>query len=161
MIRYLGMALLFFSALAASGLYADRRRARLLELEAWLILTVTLREEISTHLRPLREALSELSLPPLMHSGFLEAVREGQSVRRAWEMSSAKSTLMGDARRAVDGLLATLGRSHRAEELDRLAVHEQRLRSLVETERADGARAVRLCRTLCTSAALALALVLL
>lgn len=161
MLRLLGAGLLLGGAWLGGVLYARERCARLLEHEAFLALLEQLRREVGEHLRPMPAICLRVQDARLRPSGFLTALHRERSLAAALRQSEGTLRLSPGARQLLRECFEGFGEGYRDGEVQRLGNYADRLRGMVEAERDESARSVRLFRVLLVFGALLAVLLLL
>lgn len=161
MLRLLGAGLLLVGAWLCGVLYARERRTRLSEYEAFLLLLERLRREVGEHLRPMAAICLGVRDARLAPSGFLSALHRERALAAALRQSGEALHLSPEARELLRECFDGFGECYRDEEVRRLAGYTERWRAMVEAEREEATRSVRLFRVLLVFGALLAVLLLL
>ena len=104
-------------------------------------------------MRPVHEAAHSFDSDELSECGFLP-IREAGDIRRAFYDSHAPEMLGQECTRVLDSLFSSLGTGYLEDEVRLIDLHRSQLAELVDRERAEADRQVKLIRTLTASAAL-------
>ena len=153
MLKLAGICILLFTSILTSRELVSRRRSRLVLCEELLRFVSFLRLQIGCFLRPVHEVASSFHSDVLSSSGFLP-VGECGDVGRAFADSDLPRIVGQDCARIADSLFSSLGSGYLEDEVRLIDVHRAQLSELVERERIETERQVRLIRTLTASAAL-------
>ena len=153
LLRAVGGAMLLGGAIFASRAYGRYAERRLEELEGFTALLSRVRERISVYLTPQSELLADFECPPLEACGFMSIYRESGSLLEAFR--GAKVSIVPDAARVLSSFFESFGRGYKSEELARVDSAAQECTRILERERTDLPRDVRLAGVLISSAALA------
>ena len=155
MLKLIGICILLFTSMLISAELVSRRRRRLRLCEELLRLVSFLRLQIGCFLRPIPEVLAAFQSDELDGCGFLS--REGNGDLVASFLSSGVPELVGDeCSRIIESLFSSVGSGYLEDELKLIDAHRAQLSELVERERSETLRQVRLIRTLTGSASLGL-----
>ena len=155
MLKLVGICILLFTSILISRELVTRRRRRLLVCEELLRFVSFLRLQIGCFLRPVPEVVSEFRSDELSACGFLP-VANGVDIDSAFLSSAAPSIVGKECTRIIDSLFSSVGSGYLEDELKLIDAHQAQLSELVERERAETVRQVRLIRTLTGSASLGL-----
>ena len=152
--KYAGLALIAVAAILTARRYDAYTRRRLAVTESFLRLLRHVRGRIFTFLEPLPRAVRSFSDEMLESVGFLGAVREGACLSDAFSAVAERCSLGAVARELIGSTFASLGRGTREETVAFTDSRISELTELLEQEREELARSVKLTRTLMYAAAL-------
>lgn len=155
MIKLIGICILLFTSMLISGELVSRRRHRLVLCEELLRFVSYIRLQIGCFLRPIPEVVGSFCSDEFNKCGFLPEVSDADLA--ACFLSSDVPKLVGtECSRIMESLFSSLGTGYLEDEIKLIDVHRAQLTELVERERAETVRQVRLIRTLAGSASLGL-----
>lgn len=153
LLRIVGGALLLGGAALASVAYRRYAERQLAELEGFCKLLSHVREKIKVYLEPQSSLLSDFDCSPLEDCGFMPAYRESGSMNQAFK--SAEVSVTGDAERSLSSFFESFGRGYKDEEIARAESTVAECLRILERERCEVPREVRLAVVLIASFALA------
>ena len=155
MLKLFGICILLFTSMLISRELADARRRRLALCEELLRFLSFLRLQIGCFLRPISEIACEFRSSTLSACGFL---KDGgvEDLSVAFSSSDAPRIAGKECTRIVESLFTSLGVGYLDNEIGIIDSHRAELTELVEVERTEAARQIRLIRTLTASAAVGL-----
>ena len=160
MLRYIGAICIFIFAFYVVFSYERHQKTLALQGEAFLLLLKFLLDEMRALARPAAECIRAFKAPALEKSAFLRAIENGMPPHEAYRNERESLCLPSGLDEIVDGALESFGRGGRKEECRRLSDAISRAETLIAEEREAHARRLKLCRTLVTSSALGLVILL-
>lgn len=159
--KYIGAALLLFGALAVSKLYASYVNARLREHIEYLAFLKHVRSKISCYLLPISDAAEDFHSDVLVRNGFLKSLREGVSVKEAYERTRECSFLSAEFDRLLLELFSNFGEGYIDAEMKNMDYTIERLSKECERQRAECQSKIKLTGTLVFAAALSFIILML
>ena len=155
MLKLVGICILLFTSVLISHELVAARRRRLLLCEELLRFVSFLRLQIGCFLRPTAEVAREFRSDSLSACGFLSGGC-GEDLGRSFSSSGAPEIVGKECTRIVESLFASLGSGYLDDEIGLIDAHRAELSALVDAERTEAARQIRLIRTLTASASVGL-----
>lgn len=155
MLKLVGICILLFTSILVSRELVSRRKRRLLVYEELLRFVAFLRLQIGCFLRPIPEVVADFRSDELERCGFLTS-DDGAGIAARFASSALPGIVGEDCSRVVDSLFSSIGSGYLEDEIRLIDVHKEQLSQLVERERDETARQVRLIKTLAASASLGL-----
>ena len=152
-LRIAGGALLLGGAALASGAYKRYAEGQLAMLEDFYELLSHIKERISVYLSPQSALLSDFRCETLEECGFIPVYRECGSLHTAFK--SARISLCSDAKRLLSSFFESFGKGYKNEEIARAESAGAECKRILERERENVPRDVRLAGVLISSLALA------
>lgn len=146
-----GCALLFFALLCGRA-YAEYSARAIAQLEGFISLLSHIRRKISVKMVTQSNLTSGFEDQSLEKCGFLPAAREGVRLHIAY--TKAKICICKEARRVLDAFFSDLGRGYLADELRRINSAESECEKIIEREREEALREVKLVYTLLVASSL-------
>ena len=153
LLRIVGGALLLGGAALASVAYKRYAQRQLAQLEGFCKLLSHVREKIKVYLSPQSSLLSDFSCEELEDCGFMPEYRKSGSLNRAFR--SSRISITEDAKRLLSSFFERFGRGYKDEEIARAGSATAECQRILERERCDVPRDVRLAGVLIASFALA------
>lgn len=138
--------MLLFCALACGRAYGAYSLRAISQLDGFISLLLHIRECISVKMATQSTLTRGFENESLEECGFLPAVREGARLHEAY--TGAKICISRDAARALDCFFSELGRGYLADEIRRVEGVISECERIVERERGESAREVKLVYTL-------------
>ncbi len=161
MLRYVGVICIFIFTFYAIFCYERYQKARLLHGDAFLLLLRFLQNELEGYGRPPAECMRDFQNAALRKTAFFLAVEKGASFSEAYALVRPKLCLPQGMDEVLEGAFSSFGRGSRREECRRLSSEVSQAQALLEAERQEQGRRLRLCRTLATASAMGLVILLL
>lgn len=161
MLRYIGVICIFIFTFYAIFCYERHQKASLLQGEGFLLLLKFLMDELEGYGRPPAECIRDLRCEALCKTSFPAAVEGGVSLSEAYARERERLCLPQGMDAILERAFASFGRGGRREECRRLSSEISRAEPLLDAERAELSRRLRLCRTLAISSAMGLVILLL
>ena len=159
MLKLIGICILLFTSILISRELVAARRHRLEVCEELLRFVCFLRVQIGCFLRPTADVVVNFSSDSLAACGFPS--RGGAlDPCRDFASSDVPRIVGKECSRIIESLLSSLGSGYLEDEMGLIDAHRAELSALVEGERAEAARQVRLIRTLTASATLGLVILI-
>ena len=155
MLKMSGICILLFTSILVSRELVETRRRRLALCEELLRFVSFLRLQIGCYLRPTAEVARQFRSDDLSACGFLSD-ENGDDLGRSFLSSGAPKIVGKECTRIVASLLSSLGSGYLNDEIGLIDAHRAELSTLVDGERDETARQIRLIRTLTASASIGL-----
>ncbi len=155
MLKLIGICILLFTSILISRELVRQRQRRLAVFEELLRFVGFLRLQIGCFLRPVPEVVANFHSDELCACGFLP-LADGADLESAFSSSDAPRIVGTECARVAESLFSSLGTGYLEDEIKLIDAHRAQLSELVEGERAESARRVRLVRTLTASVSLGL-----
>ncbi len=155
MMKLVGICILLFTSMLISRELVSRRRHRLALCEELLRFVSFLRLQIGCFLRPIPEVVASFRSDELSKCGFLSPGGDADLAAR-FSSSGLPEIVGAECSQIMASLFSSLGSGYLEDEIKLIDVHRAQLSELVDRERAETERQVRLIRTLTGSASLGL-----
>ena len=152
--KWIGICILLFTFFLASRELAARRRRRTLIYEECYRFIQHVRLQVGCYLKPVCELACGFESPVLCEVGFLSRLEGGVSPRDAIEASSLRRELGEEGYRVLFSMFSAIGGGYMDDEIKLIDECASAFLRLVERERSESPRGLRLIRTLCGAAAL-------
>ena len=152
--KFIGICTLLFTFALVSRELVARRRRRALVYEDCYRFIQHVRLQVGCYLKPVSEVASGFESSLLYDTGFLSCVKEGVSPREALEASSLRRDLGEEGYRVLFYMFSALGGGYMDDEVKLIDECASSFLNLLERERSEAPRGLRLIRTLCGAAAL-------
>lgn len=152
--KILGICILLFTFLLVSREMTERRRRRVALFEDCYRFIQHIRLQIGCYLRPVCDIAQNFESTHLSRVGFLDRLSAGETPMEALEHSLLRQELGEDAYRVLSSLFGTLGSGYMNDEMKLIDGCASQFLRLLEAEREESPRGIRLIRTLCAGAAL-------
>ena len=141
--KYVGMTIVLISVLLISRKYSAQRTRRLEECEAFLSFISYVREKLSKYTFTMREIGEEFESDALIECGFLHALRSVDA--KTAYLSVREELKISDV---ADGVLCeffeNFGGGYLDDEMRRIADAEEKLKAIVEDERENAHKDIRI-----------------
>lgn len=134
-IKFFGLALMLFAAMAVVRGYREYNERRISELSGFLLLLSHLEGQISRYLTPISEALSEYSDENLAPSGFISEISRGEGLYSAFTKCSSRLAIGNTAKKILEELFRRLGIGYKEEVLADIKDASERLCELLRDEK--------------------------
>lgn len=161
MLRYIGVICIFLFTFYLIFCYERYQKMRILQSAAFTSLIEFLLGEMHGCGRPLLECIRDFHSETLERMHFLRDVENGASPHDAYVAARAHLCLPREMDAVLERAFASFGHGSRREECRRLSVELAQAVSLLDAEKQEQTRRVRLCRTLATASAMGLVILLL
>jgi len=155
-LRLFGSVLIVLGAIILGRGYGEYCERRLKESEGFLAFLVHARGEVVRSLTPPEGFVRSFRSEALEGSGFLSALRGGESLGSAFESSMKKSSLGKELRELLSEFFSEFGRDYKDGETARIEDYIDRVRTVVESERENLEKNSKICRVLLVAGALGL-----
>ena len=155
MLKLVGICILLFTSMLVSRELVAARRQRLALCEELLRFVSFLRLQIGCFLRPMAEVAREFRSDSLCACGFL-CEGDFDDLGRSFSSSDAPKIVGKECTRIAESLFSSLGSGYLDDEIGLIDAHRAELAALVDAERTEAARQIRLIRTLTASASVGL-----
>lgn len=152
--KIVGICILLFAFLLTSRELTERRRRRVVLFEECYRFIQHIRLQIGCYLRPVCDIAENFESAALSGAGFLDRLSAGEIPMDALSHSSLRRELGDEGYRVLSSLFATLGSGYMDDEMKLIDSCASQFLRLLETEREESPRGIRLIRTLCAGAAL-------
>lgn len=147
-------AIILIGALAISREYSAFYRRRIAQTDGFVALIIHIEGAISERLASGKGLVAGFSDEALSSLGFLESVRSGATLHDAFLGCRRASVISREVSMRLERYFADFGRYYKERELSRAATCVEELERLLERERADMPKNVKLARTLLVAFAL-------
>lgn len=161
MLRYIGIICIFIFTFYAVFCYERYQKARILQGEVFLLLLKFLLDELKGYGRPPAECIRDFQSGSLKKTPFFHAVEQGASLSEAYASARDCLCLPQGMDLILESAFSTFGRGGRREECRRLSSEATRAEAVLEEQKQQQTRNLRLCRTLATASAMGLVILLL
>ena len=127
------------------SVYVDRRIA---ECEELCELLIHIRARVGCFLSPVSEMLSDFHSDRLSELGFVREVCDGRGLSEAYENIAPRLSVSEEVRRVIGGFFESFGRGYRDETLSEIDYARESLEKILERERVELDKSVRLTRSI-------------
>ena len=157
MLKLVGICILLFASILISRELISRRKRRLVLCEELLRFVSFLRLQIGCFLRPVSEVVALFRSDEFSACGFFPL--DSGDLGHAFSSSDAPEIVGAECARVACSLFSSLGSGYLDDEVKLIDAHRAQLSELVDKEREETVRQVRLIRTL--TAAISLGVIIL
>ena len=148
MIKLLGICMLLFTFIILAAEYSERRRATVAVCEEMLSFLSCVGRQLSCFLCPIKSTAAQFVAETAAMRTFLERVAEGEEPAAAYSAAGISAVVPKSANRVLTSFFAEFGKGYAEGELRRIDSAVAELSALVETERIEAPRKIRLFKTL-------------
>ena len=152
--KYIGFVMILSSVLFFSDGYSKYMKKRVLEGEGFLAFLSYASRQMSCYLRPQRSLADGFECEALSEVGFLDAVRESESIFAAYKKTKSRLSIGKEERELLEEFFASFGEGYLEDEIKRLDFYSEGLRKAVEKAKTDAPKNTRLVSVLSVTAAL-------